>query len=436
LFRSAIRLSTMSMEVVPNQMVDAGQMLGLLGSAIEEADEESEKVRREEGLLDEIEKMVSEGKGWSADNRREYLDNLHKGPELPLFSDSAEEMDPRLVEALSALKYEGEEPEDLAEVAKLDGNKDYMTAVKLKRKMYYREAVNHYTEGCLHALKAQQKAGTEKQLSAEKAVELNELFATLLSNRAACHLALRNYGSAKRDCGDSVRMVPGNNKAFFRKAKACLELRQYEEGLAAVAQALALSSSTEGGAAASTTTGSSVSEVEKLKGKLEAGLAERKRREALAAAAEAKEMDGLRKLFDDISLRAGGSLGPGIAADGYQQQASDKLPEFEEIEDGDAEGAGSGGAAAAAATPMATLAWPCYFLYPQYSQSDFIERLADTNFFTIEPRFSPIYCFLLSIHLCIVIIVSRGLILILLCVPLLLYFSRGVLRTASARVPC
>mmetsp|Transcript_42625 Transcript_42625/g.86176 ORF Transcript_42625/g.86176 Transcript_42625/m.86176 type:complete len:514 (+) Transcript_42625:109-1650(+) len=349
------------MEVVPNQMVDASSMLGLLGSAIEEADEESEKNRREEGLLDEIEKMVKQGKGWSDEKRRDYLDKLHEGPELPLFSDSVDEMDPRLVEALAELKYDGEEPEQMAEAAKYDGNKDYMTAVKLKRKMYYRQALNHYTEGCLHALKAQQKVGTEKQLSEEKAAELNALFSTLLSNRAACHLVLKNFGSAKRDCGDSVRMVPNNTKAYFRKAKACLELRQYEEGLVSIASALELA--TEGGSV-----GGSATEVETLKAKLEAGLAERKRREALAAAAEAKEMAELRELYDNITLRAGAKVGPGIAADGYQQQTSDKLPGIDE------EGGGGG---AAAETPE--LEWPCYFLYPQYSQSDFIESFSEST---------------------------------------------------------
>ena len=73
-----------------------------------------------------------------------------------------------------------------------------------------------------------------------KLAEVKELLADLLANRAACNLALRNYGSVKRDCADSLRYKPDNAKAYFRQAKACLELRQYEDGLKATAEALRL----------------------------------------------------------------------------------------------------------------------------------------------------------------------------------------------------
>ena len=63
--------------------------------------------------MTEIEKLVASGKGWTGDARRKYLDELHEGPELPLFCDDTDEMDPRMMEALAALKYDGELPEDL-----------------------------------------------------------------------------------------------------------------------------------------------------------------------------------------------------------------------------------------------------------------------------------------------------------------------------------
>jgi len=62
---------------------------------------------------------------WSAEERRKYLDELFDGPELPMFAESAEEMDPRLVEALTFLKYDGETPESLAESCKHLGNKSF-----------------------------------------------------------------------------------------------------------------------------------------------------------------------------------------------------------------------------------------------------------------------------------------------------------------------
>jgi hypothetical protein len=330
--------------IVPNEIVDGRDMLEKIGRVMEEEEEAVAAAREaaDDGLITEIEKLVKE-KGWSADERRTYLDKLHEGPELPLFADSADEMDPRLIEALAHLKYDGEEPEDLAEQSKIDGNKNFKTAAARKRKMYYREAVKHYTEGCLHCLKALEK----KDMPPEKIQEVNELFSALLSNRAACNLVLKNFGSVKRDCGDAIRFVPTNVKAHFRKAKACLELRQYEDGLVVVEAGLNLEPDN--------------ADMIKLKAKLEEELTERKRREELVRVKEEKEMDASRALFD-MCISRGALLGPGIAADGYQQQASDKLPT---VDESDATGA---------------MTWPTYFLYPQYRQSDFIEAFAEDDF--------------------------------------------------------
>jgi len=344
------------MDIVPNEMVDGREMLTRIGEQMEKEEAEVEAARAQEdtgdGLMLEIERLVKE-RGWTADDRRGYLDKLHEGPELPLFADSSDEVDPRLVEALSALKYDGEEPEDLAEQAKVDGNKNFKTASSRKRKMYYREAVKHYTEGCLHCLKALEKT----DLTAEKIQEIHELFSALLSNRAACNLVLKNYGSVKRDCSDAIRFVPKNIKAFFRKGKACLELRQYEDGLLVVKEALSMDETNV--------------ELLSLQKKLNDGLTERMRREELVRVAEEKEMIELRTLFDQCIAR-GALLGPGIAADGYQQQASDKLPSLVP-ESSSSELTSTSGASS-------SLSWPCYFLYPQYRQSDFIEGFDEEDY--------------------------------------------------------
>lgn len=341
--------------IVPNEMVDGRDMMERIGMAMEAEELAVEAARDpEDGLILEIEKLVKT-KGWSADDRRSYLDKLHDGPELPLFADAGDEMDPRLIEALAHLKYDGEEPEDLAEQAKIDGNKNYKTAVQRKRKMYYREAVKHYTEGCLHCLKALEK----KDLTSEKKQEVHEMFSALLSNRAACNLVLKNYGSVKRDCGDAIRFVPTNVKAHFRQAKACLELRQYEDGLVIAAAALVLDGEN--------------ADMIKLQSKLEESLTERKRREELVRVKEMKEMEASRLIFDQCISR-GALLGPGIAADGYQQQASDKLPtvqeESERLLNDDSNGSQG----------SISLNWPTYFLYPQYRQSDFIEAFSEDDF--------------------------------------------------------
>ena len=134
------------MDILPPTTVPAGQMLNALGEVMEQEEEVAEQERRQrkqqaaegneeetEQLMTEIEKLVKSGKGWTSDERRKYLDELHDGPELPMFCEDTNDMDPRMLEALAALKYDGELPEDLAEQAKIDGNKNYKTAVARRR---------------------------------------------------------------------------------------------------------------------------------------------------------------------------------------------------------------------------------------------------------------------------------------------------------------
>ena len=105
------------MEVVPNKFVDGRHMLEALGEAMDEAEQDKATRAQEDGEDDPLSKEIGrliEEKGWSEEERRKYLDELMEGPELPMFAESTEDMDPRLVEALTHLKYDGETPEDLA----------------------------------------------------------------------------------------------------------------------------------------------------------------------------------------------------------------------------------------------------------------------------------------------------------------------------------
>jgi len=156
---------------------------------------------------------------------------------------------------------------------------------------------------------------------------------------------LKNYGSVKRDCGDALKLNPANTKALFRRAKACLLLRQYKDGLDAVVRALAVDPAN--------------GEVAVLRGQLEDGLAAQEKREAEAAAREAKAVEESKALWLQCAAR-GATLGPGLASDGYQQH-SDKMPSS----DPDGEGA---------------LAWPLQLLYPQHCQSDLIESVSEGDF--------------------------------------------------------
>lgn len=325
------------MAVVPNRIVDGHDMLQAMGEVLE-GDEE------EDPLSEEIKKRMADGKGWSAEERQKYLDSLHDGPELPMFADSFEDMDPRLVEALSALKYEDETPFDLAELGKENGNKNYKRALKIKKnkKMYFREALKHYTEGCLHILMARKEEDSE---------EFRTLHANLLANRAACNLYLKNYGTVKRDCTDALKYTPQNMKALYRKAKACVALKQYSDALDPISKGLALDAESK--------------ELETLRVQAEEGVVQQKRREDEIRRAEQRKDEALATLWNACTVR-GARIGPSLAASsGSQLPTRDKLPTLDDINDG--------------TTTNGLISWPVMLFYPQYSQSDFIEEWRESD---------------------------------------------------------
>lgn len=107
------------------------------------------------------------------------------------------------LEALQALLYDGT-PEENARNFKENGNEAY----KAKK---YQDAWVFYTKGL--------------DLKCADAV----LNAQLLSNRAAVSLAVRNYGFALRDAAKAITLDPELIKAYWRAAKAALELKKVEE---------------------------------------------------------------------------------------------------------------------------------------------------------------------------------------------------------------
>lgn len=111
---------------------------------------------------------------------------------------------PPLVEAMRQLKYDPEQndPKELAERYKKDGNENF----RLKK---YRWAVDNYSAGI--------------RIKADD----TELNSTLYGNRAAAHLRLGNMRSALNDSLVSVRLNPGNEKSVVRIGECYLYLKDY-----------------------------------------------------------------------------------------------------------------------------------------------------------------------------------------------------------------
>lgn len=104
---------------------------------------------------------------------------------------------PPLVEAMRELKYSEDcnTFEELAKQYKLDGNENY------KQKKFL-DAIASYTKGINYLV---------KELD-----ETAELKSILYSNRAACHVMLKNYQKAIDDCKQALRINPKNDRARQR----------------------------------------------------------------------------------------------------------------------------------------------------------------------------------------------------------------------------
>ena len=91
LYRVVPLKSLEAMEIVPNQLLDGKSYLAAMGEAMESVEEDA-RAGQVDVLDVEIEKMLLGGKGWSAEERQKYIDELINGPELPLFADSSDDM--------------------------------------------------------------------------------------------------------------------------------------------------------------------------------------------------------------------------------------------------------------------------------------------------------------------------------------------------------
>ena len=65
--------------------------------------------------------------------------------------------------------------------------------------------------------------------SGSAGAESDGLYSSLLANRAACHLTLRNFSDCARDCDDALAADPAYFKAAVRRGKALTEQGKFTE---------------------------------------------------------------------------------------------------------------------------------------------------------------------------------------------------------------
>ncbi|CAM9163577.1 unnamed protein product [Phaeothamnion confervicola] len=329
-----------------------------------------------EALIDEA---VAAGKGWTDEERRAYVDNIPEN--LPLFAESLEEMDPAFVEAMTALAYEGETPASLAANFKDQGNKQF--ARGKHNKMYYRHAAQFYSKGIQHAEEAAEAAeavdssvaatagkdsdGASKDNKGEgedkpSADKVRILRATLYANRAAAHLALGNYGSARADCDASLRLVPGNVKCLYRIAMALIQLRRPVEAAAVCDKGLAIDPTNK--------------ELAEVRRQCDAADAAAVVRETARVVRVRRQYAKIAKVWEHC-VATGIHLGPSVFEESHHTRASSFLPapDHNDEEDGNDNG-GNGGDGGDGGNMWR---WPLLLLYPQHSTSDFVEAAGEDD---------------------------------------------------------
>ncbi|CAM9309941.1 unnamed protein product [Choristocarpus tenellus] len=302
-------------------------------------------------LETEVAKAISQGKGWKEGERKAYLDRL-SDEDHPLFAD---DVDPDMKKAFQDLTYEDETPESLAAHFKKLGNDRF--ARGKKNPIYFQHAQQAYSEGLRvvrsvidgmgkHVTLIEEGQGWKEGGSSQGlSPDMMELMVALLSNRAAANLALKNYGSTRADCDEALQMSPGNLKCLYRKARAELLLRRYREALVVCKEGLTVDPGN--------------TDLKKIEQECTNALDAASKKISAARRAGEARLEQLAAVWDTCEEK-GIRLGSSGFIEGHHERRNQFLPE--------ADGRGE-------------VHWPVLLLYPEYGQSDLVQRFNGGDFF-------------------------------------------------------
>jgi hypothetical protein len=223
-----------------------------------------------------------------------------------------------------------------------------------------RAAFDCYAQGIAHAERglAEAAAGAGAQADEGDTEGLYAALSALYSNRALCSLALKNFRAAHVDSIKSLQYNAGNVKAHFRKCKALLGSRRFEECERACEEALRVDPDS--------------AELGRLRAEAAAGLA-RRREGAARKAAERAALQGRLGAAWALAAARGASLG--LPRSQHPAQFADNIYPSSHPAEAEAEastGAGAGAGAEAGETDL----WPLLCLYPQHNQIDVLHAVS------------------------------------------------------------
>ena len=348
-------------------------------------------------LDDWYDKALAEGQGFKTEAERQaYINSLGDMEKHPMFATTTEDLEGNpYVEALRSLREEGKSPVEVATMYKDEGNEWVKKAdTKSLHEAYIRythaldildggasaaasgvtsEEKNEERTKFLEALQQMSSsnsgsgsgngsgngscsdaAASPEDLASAHA-EKTLLQSQVYSNRAMVSLTLKNYGSCRKDADHALALWPGNVKAHYRKSKALLMLKRYDEALASSLAGLGVD---PGNDQLASTRDTCMQEQGKER---ERAAAKAKEQAARAAVEETRWMaawDIITGAVGDDGQRAAATVGrKGKVIAGYAC-ANQQPAQLQEILPHLAEG---------------RPAWPVLILYPQYGQLDVVQ---------------------------------------------------------------
>ncbi|KAG7344820.1 hypothetical protein IV203_032351 [Nitzschia inconspicua] len=375
-------------------------------------------------LQQAIEMAVQQGKGWAPGEKEEYMKRILDDDFIPpMFCSTQEELERTgLAEAFAALQYDDDPSQVMLDFKKkgtdafLDGKRNQVHNVQ-----YYRDAINHYYQAIAWAQKIEpienQQAMQQQQNSTttnngtvdnnhdnttqynknkdDKATqqnlhqqfqqyteqELDNIKSTLYSNAALCHLQLKNWGFCKSDSDKALTFNDQNVKAWFRKAKAHQMLFEWEEAGNAIDRGLAVESDNK--------------DLQKLsqllQDKVRKARLARQKRERIRA----ERVAHVKQVWKHCNAASGSSsiikLGrvalvasvsddddyddTAESAESRESRWHHHFPHTGVLPSPNEDSSGSSDQ---------QWTWPCLFLYPSHSQSDFVEKFAEEEMLAVR----------------------------------------------------
>jgi len=272
---------------------------------------------------------TSSWKKWTEDNWEEEFDKHPLFRTKPI--EPGEELSPEM-EAMMALKWDIEDPDEKAEEYKKEGNQMF----KLKK---YRFAAISYTEG----IRLKGKS--------------NEVSAVLFANRAAAHFRLENWRSALKDCVGARRYQPSHKKAIDRGVECCLNLAMYAEAIKWCDAALILDPKDE----------KALTQRKEAERKKKGQDRDRRKQELMLKKERARKAAMIRAV-KDRGLRVGDLADLGtVDVDLEDVDAVDAL-DLSAFESNH-----PSGAKVVVDESDGSMTWPVMFMYPEYGETDFIQ---------------------------------------------------------------